>query len=129
MAEELALGEVGLGRAAGDAVLQELQRAHQLDRQPAGRHRQGLDRLGRLAVAAPPAMSATAAAMRVGGRRAVPVAAGTRRERGRGEPGQKDTGRREGPQAPHSGSPRTRISMRRFSAAFGSAVLRGARSA
>ncbi|BAQ47213.1 RNA-binding S4 domain-containing protein [Methylobacterium aquaticum] len=136
MAEELALGEVGLGRAAGDAVLQELQRAHQLDRQAAGRHRQGLDRLGRLAVAAA-AMSATPApapAMRVGRRRAVPVAAGMRRRRGRDEagrdePGQEQTGGREGPQPPHSGSPRTRISMRRFSAAFGSAVLRGARSA
>ncbi len=136
MAEELALGEVGLGRAAGDAVLQQLERAHHLDRHAAGRDRQRLDRLGRRAVAAPIAMPAAAmpAAMRVGGRRGMGVAVAVR---GAGRPGRGDRPGREeepgerqaGAEAAHSGSPRTRISMRRFSAAFGSAGLRGWRSA
>lgn len=126
MAEELALREMRLRRAAGDAVLQELERARQLDRQAKRLHRQRLDRFGRGAVAA---MVVGGMVVRGRGVAVTVIGSGCRS----GEEGKREESGCEGarPKVPsgHSGRPRSRISMRRFSAAFGSAAMRGWRSA
>ena len=143
MHQQLPLGEVSLRGAPGDPVLQELQGAHQFHRQSARRDRQGFDGLWRLAAMA-------AAAMPIPGREGLrrdeqkhhqrgqphqhgaaqeraPVRGPLRRRPGGGAP-PGSGGIREGRGPPHSGVPRSRISIRRFSAAFGSG-LRGCRSA